>query len=152
MKLGLDIDTFTGPRAFARHMLRNDRLPLTIDPNRISCWNGKVLEVILFRECCWQVALVSGFPNVLVPRHRHNRVSSVELALGGKVIADVNSKALRMTYRGSLSANFTRVPSGVWHGGAAGPEGVVFLSFQHWKSGEPDWLANDWEEYRDDAS
>ncbi len=142
----LQPNSFAGPRHFALYMLRNGAMPLALSHSRASSWNDKVLEVILFRESCWQVALISGFPNVSVPRHRHNRVSSVELALGGHVIADVGGKTLKRHYRGSLAANFTRVPRGVWHGGSAGPEGVVFLSFQHWVEGKPSWLAEDWEE------
>lgn len=149
MEIQFDLhkNSFAGPRDFARAMLEKNRVPLQLDSSRINCWNGKVMEVILFRESIWQVALISGFPGIAVPTHRHNRVNSCELALGGHVLARVGRRTLPTTFRGSLAANMTYVSAGVWHGGEAGPNGVVFLSFQHWVKGEPGWLADDWEEF-----
>ena len=139
-------NSFPGSRAFARYMLRGSRLTIQIDPSRTCVFRKTAIEVLLFREACWQVELISVFPNSIVVQHRHLQVDSCELALGGGVVADVEGKVLKQFHRGSLAANLVRVPRGAWHGGSAGPNGVVWLSFQHWFDREPGWISEDWHE------
>jgi hypothetical protein len=37
------------------------------------------------------------------------------------------------------------VPRAAWHEGHAGPDGVVWLSFQEWRDGEPGFVTEDWQ-------
>ena len=141
----LDRNSFAGSRGFARWMLRNSTLPIQIDPARICVFNRSAIEVILFREACWQVELISVFPDTVVERHRHLHVDSCELALGGGLVADVDGVPLKSFSRGPIDANLVRVGVGAWHGGRSGPKGIVWLSFQHWIDREPGWISEDWE-------
>lgn len=142
----LTAKSFPGSRAFARWMLRDDRMPIEIEPARICRWLDRTIEVILFRQSCWQVELISVLPGGVAKQHRHMRVDSCELCLGGGVLADVDGRQLNTMHRGPLAANLIRVPMGAWHGGESGPNGVVWLSFQHWVKGSPGWVSEDWEE------
>jgi quercetin dioxygenase-like cupin family protein len=131
-------------RHFAKAMLAGNRLRIEPDLSRIRAFRG-ALEVILYREGCWQVELVAGLPGTPIPQHRHLRVDSYELCLGGSVDAAINGIAMKNAQRGSLCANLIRIPLGAWHGGDAGANGVVFLSFQKWQ-GEPSFISDDWHE------
>jgi quercetin dioxygenase-like cupin family protein len=135
---------FAGPRAFARHMLAGDRLQLRPLFDSAHAFAGIATESVVFREGCWQVELVAMLPGAVVPRHRHNRVDSVDLVLGGTGRGDVAGRPLGAPQRGRLAANLVRVPKGRWHGGQAGEQGVLYLSFQQW-DGPPGLISEDWE-------
>lgn len=141
--------SFAGPRAFARHMLADDRLrlrPLLDQMQSTEQWS----EMVLFRESCWQAALIIIRPNVLVPKHRHLRVASCDIGLGGSGLLTIEpvmaDRPADRPMRGPLAANLIRIPKGAWHGGPAGPQGGAFLSFQQW-DGEPGFIAEDWEAF-----
>lgn len=142
-------DAFAGPRAFARYMLRDERLQIRPVQALQSMKTGMgATEVVLFREACWQVTLLVLEPNLLVPSHKHHRVDSVDLAIAGDGFANIGStvraRAVSAAAGLALMSQLQRVPKGVAHGGSAGPVGGCFLSFQRW-DGEPDSVMNDWE-------
>lgn len=142
----LHAESFSGPRAFARWMLIDGSMPIQNDLSRIRAFRGCATEVILFSESCWQVELICVYPGAVIPRHRHLRVDSCELAIGGSAIANIDGAVVNQVPRGRLCANLIRVPAGAWHGGIAGSQGVVWLSFQHWLDGVPGWITDDWQE------
>lgn len=137
-------DQFAGARSFARHMLRDDRLPLRPMFDSCSSLPGIALESIVFREGCWQVELVAMLPDAVIPKHRHNRVDSVELVLAGSGCGDIGGHAIGAVQRGRLAAHLIHVPKGEWHEGTAGPNGVMYLSFQRW-DGAAALISEDWE-------
>lgn len=143
-------DAFPSVKAFARHMLRDDRLTLRPIPNGI--WTPSShpsqpgqfgIACILFRSGCWQVELMAGLPFTQAPMHKHNRVDSVDLVLCGELTGSVAGRQIRKG-RGRLLANLMTIPAGIPHGGEATGAGVVFLSFQKWQ-GEPTFIGMDWE-------
>lgn len=132
---------FRGVRHFARYMLSDNRLRL--EPLLPMRTYGRCVESVLFRLDCWQVELVAGPSNVAIPRHRHNRVDSMDVVISGWVDGLVGKKRT-CEARGPLLANLIRVPKGVWHEGHAGPDGAVYLSFQKW-DGVVGFISDDWE-------
>lgn len=128
-------------------MLADDRLKLAPQLHLIQSTDHWT-EVVLYRETNWQVALIVIRPDVVVPRHRHVRVDSCDVALGGSGIVDIeplhHGRIGEKAMRGPLAANLIRVPRRAWHGGKTGPQGGVFLSFQQW-FGEPGMISEDWE-------
>lgn len=137
--------TFKGAKDFARWMLKDDRLRISPAPERIKVFAGVAMEIILFQEACWQAELICGFPFNSVPQHWHAHVDSYELLLGGNVDATMGGKRIPQRQRGAIMANLVHIPVGVAHGGVAGRDGVVWLSFQHWKDGAvPNWITADW--------
>jgi hypothetical protein len=129
-------------------MLEGDRLLIEPDLSRIRLIRDFVMEVVLYRDGPWQCELIVGFPSKVIPRHRHLRADSCDLALGGAGLVSIGSRIVNVNeilQRGSLAANLIRVPRDVWHGGELGAAGGAWLSFQHW-IGEPDYLGNDWED------
>jgi hypothetical protein len=144
----MDSTTFAGSRAFARYMLRDDRLLIRPRLNLITVFGEYAIEVVLFRESCWQVELITMLPGAVVPMHRHNRVDSCDLMLGGTT-SDVviGGKSVKPFQRGPITANLVRVGKGVWHHGQPEENGAVYLSFQRW-DGEPGLISEDWEVWR----
>lgn len=141
----MNANSFPGPRGFARYMLDGDRLLIRPQLDSISIFGGYAIEVILFREACWQVELITMLPGVVVPKHRHNRVDSCDLMIGGTPgCVEIGERAISPLRRGSLAANLVRVGKGVWHHGKSGKSGAVYLSFQKW-DGEPGLISEDWE-------
>lgn len=126
---------------FARAMLADGRL--TLSPGSMQSY-GRAIEAILFRDGCWQVELVASPPDIRVPRHRHNRVASVDVLLCGSIDGVVGSRRTKPN-SGPLERNLLPVPKGVWHWGEAGPSGALYLSFQKW-DGTPTFISDDWEE------
>lgn len=138
-------ESFSGPRAFARHMLAGGRLTLNPVRGSIRAFGGIALECVVFKESCWQVELITMLPNVVIPRHKHMRVSSVDLALG---LGDdghgvVGNAPMPQVQRGSMLSNLLRIDKGAWHEGVVSSSGVMFLSFQQW-DGEPALISQDW--------
>ncbi len=136
----LRADSFRGPKAFASWILRYGP-PSPIQHTQVCVHRETALEIILFSEACWQIEMIFIFPDRYVPRHKHLRVSSCELLLGGGGAANVNGEPLI-----DDPCKLFRVPVGVWHGGASGRDGAVILSFQHWLSGTPSFISEDWHE------
>lgn len=135
--------TYRGLRHFARTMLRDDRLPLA--PLIAMRTFAQGTEAVLYRSGPWQVELCSAPGGVAIARHRHNRASSMDLVLAGSLEATIGGRTTRSDRaRGRLLANLVPVPQGVWHEGRAGPNGVVYLSFQHW-TGPIGFLSEDWD-------
>ena len=141
----LQPDSFAGPRAFARYMLRDGRIDLRPIYDQIMTYDGTMLESILFRESCWQVELIAAMPNASAPMHRHLRCSSADLLLNGSVSGTVSGRGFAPP-RGPLSAQLKTIGVGEWHGGSAGPDGFIYLSFQQW-DGEPTFISQDWEDW-----
>lgn len=139
----MDQTSFAGPRAFARHMLREGRIALRPLYDQIMTYGGTTLESVLFRESCWQVELIAALPNAAAPMHRHLRCSSADLLLNGSVGGTVSGRGFNAP-RGPLQAQLKTIGIGEWHGGAAGPGGFIYLSFQQWV-GEPTFISQDWE-------
>ena len=139
----LTTESFAGPRAFARYMLREDRVSLRPLYDRIMTYGGGTLESILFREGPWQVELIAAMPNASAPMHRHLRCASADLLLNGSVRGTVEGRGFSPP-RGPLQAQLKTIGKGEWHGGSAGPQGFIYLSFQQW-DGEPDFISEDWE-------
>lgn len=135
--------SFAGPRAFARHMLREDRLLLRPMYDQLMTYGGATLETILFRDGCWQVELIAAMPNADAPMHRHLRCASADLLLNGTVSGTVGGRGFSPP-RGPLQAQLKTIGIGEWHGGSAGPGGFIYLSFQQWQ-GKPDFISQDWE-------
>jgi hypothetical protein len=144
-------DSFTGPRAFGRYMLREGRLPLRPLYDQIMAFRGRILESILFREGCWQVELVVGMPHAGTEMHRHLRCASADLLLNGTVSGTVGGRGVSHPKRGELAAQLRTIGKGEWHGGASGPDGLVYLSFQKW-DGEPTFISQDWEPWSNTTS
>lgn len=127
-------------------MLRDDRLLIRPELDSIYVFNNYAIEVVLFREACWQVELITMLPGAVVPLHRHNRVDSCDLMLGGTTTGVViGRKAVSSIRRGSLAANLVRVGKGAWHGGKPDGKGAVYLSFQKW-DGPAGVISEDWEQ------
>lgn len=144
----MDSHTFPGSRAFARFMLRDDRLLIRPLLDSITVFSDYAIEVILFREACWQVELITMLPGAIVPMHRHNRVDSCDLMLGGTTSGVViGGRRVKPFQRGSIPANLVRVGKGAWHRGQPESSGAVYLSFQHW-DGEPGLISEDWETWQ----
>ena len=139
--------SFRGVRHFARTMLADGRVPIRLDDARATrVYRDCALEVVLFREACWQIEIICAMPHASAPRHMHPHVDSCELGLGGSVVGDLGYGAFATRKaRGSLAANLIAVPAGQWHGGAVGAGGAAFLSFQRWRDGiAPTWITDDW--------
>lgn len=141
-------ESFVGPRAFARWMLRDERLPLRPEGASLIRCDEAAVELILFRDSVWQAALVILQPNVDGRPHRHNRVDSVDVVIAGggvvNVLPTVHRRNVVPATPGELVRQLQRVPKGAVHAGQVGSEGAAFLSFQRWDD-EPDFVANDWE-------
>jgi quercetin dioxygenase-like cupin family protein len=132
-----------GPRAFARHMLRDQALQL--QPVVDGCRSrGGVTELVLFRDGCWQVSMITMVAGTAIARHRHPRVETVDLLVAGGGRAEVEGRVFGVP-RGRFGAGLMRVPQGAWHEGHAGPDGVAYLSFQRWADGAPGFLLEDWQ-------
>ncbi len=134
--------TFAGPRAFARHMLREGKWLRPIY-DQIMTWNRSTMETVLFREGRWQVELIAAMPDASAPMHRHLRCASADLLLNGSVLGTVEGRGFSPP-RGQLAAQLKTIGKGEWHGGSAGSSGFVYLSFQQW-DGEPTFISQDWE-------
>lgn len=139
-----DATSFAGPRAFARYMLREGRLRLRPLLGEIMAFRGAGLETILYRSGCWQVELIAAMPHGAAEVHRHLRCTSADLLLNGSVLGAVEGRTVDSPKRGELGAQLRTIGKKEWHGGAAGPEGLVYLSFQQW-DGEPTFISQDWE-------
>ena len=139
----LNAASFPGPRAFARWALRDGRVELRPLYDKIMTYNGTTLETVLFREGCWQIELIAVLPKASAPMHRHLRCASADLLLNGSVSGTVEGRGFSPP-RGPLQAQLKTIGKGEWHGGAAGSEGFVYLSFQQW-DGEPTFISQDWE-------
>lgn len=139
-------DTFAGPRAFARHMLEGGRLQLRPLVDAVMAFRGRGIESILFRESCWQVELVVAMPSAEAEMHRHLRCASADLLLNGALMpcSTVEGRDIGAPRRGELVHQLRTIGKGEWHGGAAGPAGLVYLSFQQW-DGQPTFISEDWE-------
>lgn len=149
--MALTPQSFSGSRAFARHMLEGDRLKLTNGLGHVTCIQDFAVSTILFRESCWQVEMIVLLPLAKVLRHRHNHCDSCDLLLGG-ASQDiwVGNKNANTSRRGSLAANLIRVGKGVWHEGSPASTGSVYLSFQHWDH-TPQLIVEDWESWQQDS-
>ena len=135
--------SFAGPRGFARWALSEGRVLLQPLYDQIATYSDKTLETILFRDGCWQIELIAALPNASAPVHRHLRCASADLLLNGTVSGHCEGRTFSPP-RGRLEAQLKTIGKGEWHGGAAGPGGFVYLSFQQW-DGEPTFISKDWE-------
>ena len=124
-------------------MLRNDRLHLRPVYDQIMTFRGCILESILFRESCWQVELIAAMPGAGTEPHRHLRCASADLLLNGVFPSLRDQNGVASPKRGLLEAQLRTIGKGQWHGAAAGPEGLIYLSFQQW-DGEPTFISQDW--------
>lgn len=137
-------ESFSGPRGFARRFLRQGNLPFRPLPNGFH-FDGHAFQMVLFRESCWQIELIVLQPNVVVPQHRHDHCATVDVYLGGAASMESIS-AIERQYQRILRGvpTMVSVPAGTAHGGAVGPRGLAFLSFQQW-SNEAKLIHEDWQ-------
>lgn len=141
--------TFPNVRAFARHMLRDGRLSIRFEPAALH-FDGHAFQLVLWREDCWQLELVTLMPNLVVPQHRHDNCSTYDVYLGGNAKLEsteaVERQVARLADRLARGAPLfgVSVPAGTPHGGTVGPQGDCFLSFQRW-SGPARFIHEDWQ-------
>lgn len=137
--------SYRSVKHFARSMLKDERLRMSPNTDLMKLTPGKWMEVILHREGNYQVQLSVIFPDVVVPRHKHLRCESMDICLAGSG-SEFNVDGWRgfRVIRGSMGANLGPVPVDVCHGGKSEPRGTVLVSFQHWLSGEPAFITDDW--------
>lgn len=143
---------FAGPRAFARHMLSTGfpMVPfLGMRTEPAGHPGGRAMEGVLYRDGQWQIELVVLPPDCQVPRHRHLRFASADLALGGSGLVIVGERVVispevHAQQRGRAISNLIRIERGEWHEGSSGSSGGIYLSFQQWY-GPPSFIAEDWE-------
>lgn len=140
----LKLETFAGPRAFARWALRDNRLALRPALDSIMCFRDSGIESILFRESCWQIELVVAMPNAGAEMHKHLRCSSADVLMNGHVLGSVEGRGISSSLRGPLAAQLKTIGRGEVHGGAVGPQGLVYVSFQQWFDGDPTFISQDW--------
>lgn len=143
-------DSFAGPKAFARYMLREGRIQLRPLYDQIMTYRndgGAILESVLFRESCWQIELIAALPNSGAPMHRHMCCASADLLLNGSVSGTVGGRSFSPP-RGPLEAQLKTIGVGEWHGGSAGDNGFIYLSFQQWVTGEPTFISQDWDAWK----
>jgi hypothetical protein len=132
-------------RAFARQMLREDRLRLSPLKGSLRAFGSTAFESVMFRDGIWQVEMIHLLPNASIARHRHNRCDSIDLLLCGEGTAEIDGRPVPgIRTDASLAASLVPVPRGQWHGGGAGEHGCVYLSFQKW-TGAADYISSDWE-------
>lgn len=129
-------------------MLRDGRVDLRPMYDQLMTYQDTTLESILFRESCWQIELIAAMPNAAAPMHRHLRCASADLLLNGTVCGTVEGRTFSPP-RGPLAAQLKTIGKGEWHGGAAGEQGFIYLSFQQW-DGEPTFISQDWEAWTPD--
>lgn len=133
-------------RAYARRVLCSGLSPRLDLMRSTARWT----ELILHRDGHWQTELAVIHPGVLVPRHRHRLVDSLDVAVGGEGVFDVEPLIHRMRWGGSLPGSLigsaVGIPRLAWHGGSVGDQGGAFLSFQRW-IGEAKHVTEDWEEW-----
>lgn len=139
--------SFSGPRGFARASLAHG---IPWQPRTGLKWGFQgVGECILYRHGCWQIELMMLPPGNLIPRHRHRRVSSADLCLGGDdALCIIGGIERDNAMHGGVDANLLLLPKDVWHEGHSGEQGAVFLSFQQW-TGPPGFIMDDWEQSND---
>lgn len=131
---------YPSPRHFARAMLERG-LPVTGGPARIHRLGN---EQVLFRDGHYQITLVTIPPFGFVPPHIHLRCSSADVLIHGGGDSFVGAAVNSRPARGALRQNLISIQAGKPHGGAAGPDGSTYLSFQRWE-GEPGFLTDDWQ-------
>lgn len=130
---------------FARDMIDGGRLALAPLP-QIKLFEG-CTEAVLYRDGPYQAELVVIPPNTSVRRHRHNRVSSVDLWLCGDIDGEIGGHRIKSQrgFGGGNDGHLFPIPRGVWHHGTAGQQGVIYVSLQLW-DGKPGFISEDWEE------
>jgi len=134
-----------GLRRYARTMLADNRLALAPSLDGVQS-TADWTEATLHTAGEYQTQLIVLRPGTHVPRHRHLRCDSLDVALcgNGQVQIGAYAAGFGAGRRGPLAANLVHVPRGEWHGGEVGHAGMVFLSFQHW-IGPPGFISDDWE-------
>ena len=129
---------------FARHALVARRLDLRAVAMRTF---GNITCTVLYRSGCWQAELITIPGYTVVPLHRHNRVYSCDVMVGGTVDLVMGGRVTHLVKADELDeTRMLQIPRRRWHGGQAGPDGVAFLSFQKW-DGVPSFVSDDWEAY-----
>lgn len=97
----------------------------------------------LYRQPPFQIELLIGQPNLVVRSHCHPSVDSYEMYVGGPIDFTLDSKNVSSQEdiceggdgRPKHFGMFVAVPHTQAHGGTFGPQGGVYLSFQHWLDG-----------------
>lgn len=105
--------------------------------------DGRVSEVILFRQGQFQVQLCVVQPNTEGPDHIHPGVDSFEVYMGGDIIFRKDREQFMPQRPGK---DTLRIYPNTSHGGTFGNRGGMFLSVQRWLNGvEPTFISRDWE-------
>lgn len=143
--------SFAGAKSFARHMLGDyDRLRIRPEVDALSVFSGYAIEIILFREACWQIELIAMLPGANVPKHRHKLCESCDVIVGGSGDVSIGRRKFAPILRGSIANSLLSVPRNVWHGGSPGEQGAAYLSFQKW-IGPARLISDDWELWQPDT-
>jgi hypothetical protein len=116
------------------------------------CSSGGLLGLTLYRSGQFQVQLFLFPAGTVVPPHRHPNVDTIEMHLDGDYdfrVGGVSAIPLDHLHdrRGLVSRWWGRgvlVKSSDWHDLTVNT-GAAFLSVQHWLSGTPGTVGNDWE-------
>lgn len=113
---------------------------------------GDFAQLTLYREGDLQVQLCLCRPNAFIPDHGHPNVDSIVVYLTGQIYFRLDGKpALEGVPAedpdGTCSHNgrWLAVAPGQSHGADIGPLGGAFMTFQHWISGKPTSVENDWD-------
>ena len=110
-------------------------------------------EIVLHRDGCWQTELAVIRPGVVVPRHRHHTVESLDCVVGGSGSLTILPHCENLTISdldvlpGPILHCLLRVPKAAWHGGRTFEYGAAFLSFQRWDT-DARLITQDWEAWR----
>lgn len=119
------------------------------EPEKMADY-GNVSTAILDRDGAYQVELCVLQGGVVVPLHTHPRMNSIEIGLAGGTRFTLNGRAVLGDLSDEKLIRFItgrglRFNSDDVHGGVVLKCGAMFLSIQHWHTGEPTSVALDYQ-------
>lgn len=104
---------------------------------------------LLDRDGAFQVEMCIFRGGVVIPPHTHPRMNSIETGIAGGVRFTINCRPAfeAMTDEQLMAFGLgrgLRFDSDTVHGGVVLPCGAVFLSLQHWHTGDPSSVGLDY--------
>ena len=150
--LGKNIMNWDNVKQFAKWWMQNR----PIRPPFKDCLftTDLVQSLTLFREGNFQVELYLMKPDSQSPWHTHEGVDSVFVYLGGNLEFGNEDKVFNDTSEhqkeGDLGTHFlfgraAEALNGGLHAVRTRDNGGAFLSFEHWKNGNPDSVVINWQ-------